>query len=157
MNNNEYIFDKRKVKKYVIKYGVILLIALPVLIGLSYLLEDKVSHGWKITIMVVFGLIIVGICELVLSYRKVKLEQYNEERRKLQIQREREQKAKELSGESVSQNVQNLNNKKSNNKSNKKSKKRKQNSNKINSNAGRVKVQTQTESEHKEENSEQEK
>ena len=148
MNSNEYFFDKRKLKKVFFRYGIIFLIGLPILLGVSYLLEGKVAHGWKLTIMVLVGLVYVIICELILRIRKVNKEKYNEELRKIQIQREKEQMAAKLqaqiSGENVEQNPEPKVRKKTTSKSRKKQKQQKQT---INASSGRQKKIRETENE----------
>ena len=65
MANNRYIFDKRIIKHYIIKYGLMMLLALPIAILVNVLIGDKVGTVAIVFIdIAIFGAVVL-ICTLI--------------------------------------------------------------------------------------------
>lgn len=64
--DQRYFFDKRYIKKGTKKYGLMMLICLPILVGINYLLGD-LATGWVIFIDVVLALFIIIVLDLVVG------------------------------------------------------------------------------------------
>lgn len=63
---DEYIFDKRKMKKLFTKYGLIFLSAFPLMLVINFLLMGQVSNTVKLLLLVLFGGIYVSVVELII-------------------------------------------------------------------------------------------
>lgn len=63
--HNRYFFDKRVLKKFFIKYGIMLLIAIPVLIAINVLFEKWFGVTNMIFLDLVFLCVIVVIGEFI--------------------------------------------------------------------------------------------
>ena len=61
-----YIFDKRKIKKITIKYGLIFLAIFPILVLVGFALQN-ISSIARITILVVVASALILVIELVLT------------------------------------------------------------------------------------------
>ena len=74
---NRYFFDKRDVKHFVLKYGIMLLVALPFLV-LVNILNEKYMH---IKSMILIDLLVILVVVLVgeLIYRAIKNKRENKE------------------------------------------------------------------------------
>ncbi len=59
--NNRYILDKRDVKQYLKKYGLILLFSFPLLVVINFFLQDYMKNSVLIflDIAIVFAVIVV--------------------------------------------------------------------------------------------------
>lgn len=64
--DERYFFDKRNIKRGTKKYGIMMLICLPILIGVNYLLGD-LATGWVIFIDVVLALFVIIVLDLIVS------------------------------------------------------------------------------------------
>ena len=85
MSRDRYFFDKRVIKKGLIKYGIMFVIALPILIVLNIYVFDKLSF-WGATLLdCVVLLAVVAVCLVVynkIEARKAQKEQEEIERQK---------------------------------------------------------------------------
>lgn len=66
MQQNEYFFDKRNIKKGIKKYGLIFLCLMPILIGLNILIQ-KLGTAWIIIIDVVLAFSVVIVVNLIIQ------------------------------------------------------------------------------------------
>ena len=76
---NEYIFDKRKLKKLFTKYGLIFLAAFPLLLVLNAVLFGVVPNTWRLVILVLVGVTFVLACELAIHQFKKRKEEAHEQ------------------------------------------------------------------------------
>lgn len=60
-----YFFDKRDIKHFLIKYGTMLLIAIPILLGINYLFMTVFKVENMVFLDIVFLCVIVSIGELI--------------------------------------------------------------------------------------------
>lgn len=68
--SDKYIFDKRVMKKVLLKYGIIFLIAFPILLFTNYYL-NKVMKFWLVILVdVVITLFIIFIAQLIINAYK---------------------------------------------------------------------------------------
>jgi len=81
---NKYFFDKRVMKGGFKKYGLMMLVCLPILILVNRLLGD-ISTGWVIFIDVVLALFVIIVLDLIVS-------KINERKMEKQKQKEADQK-----------------------------------------------------------------
>ena len=65
--DDRYFFDKRVMKKAFIKYGIIFLIALPILLFANYFLNDYLSFWLVVLIDAVIVLTIILIAQLIIN------------------------------------------------------------------------------------------
>ncbi len=84
MDNNHYIFDKRIMKKYLIKYGIILLCLFVVFILINSLFPADTSTSTVVLVDSAVGLVLLLLIEVVLSKIKARKEKEtnNKERAK---------------------------------------------------------------------------
>lgn len=75
---NRYFFDKRDMKHFLIKYGIMLLIAIPIIIGINVLFTKWFNADSMIFLDVVFLCVIFVIGELVCHLWKQKRNQKEE-------------------------------------------------------------------------------
>lgn len=71
---NEYFLDKRKMKKFIKKYGTFLLIALPFMALTSYLVYDKMSTLASVAVISFVAVIVILICYVVSNAIEMKRE-----------------------------------------------------------------------------------
>lgn len=72
-NNDRYFFDKRVVKKTLIKYGCLFAIAFIILIPINaFLLVGNLSQGWGIFISVLIALAVVLLGDYIIYLVKNK-------------------------------------------------------------------------------------
>ena len=62
---NRYFFDKRDIKHFIIKYGIILLIAMPILLGINILFKIWFNVDNMVFLDLVFLSVIVVIAEAI--------------------------------------------------------------------------------------------
>ena len=72
---NRYFFDKRDIKHFLIKYGVMLLISIPVLLGINILFTLVFNVENMVFLDIVFLCVIVVLYEYLYSLIKAKREQ----------------------------------------------------------------------------------
>ena len=72
---NRYFFDKRDIKHFLIKYGIMLLISIPILIGINILFTMVFKVENMIFLDIVFLCVIVVVYEYLYSLIKEKKEQ----------------------------------------------------------------------------------
>ena len=77
---NRYFFDKRDIKHFFVKYGLMLLISIPILIGLNYLFMVVFKVKNMVFLDIVFLCVIVVIGEFICF--KVKQKKENKENTK---------------------------------------------------------------------------
>ena len=73
--SERYFFDKRDVKHFLIKYGIMLLIALPIIIGINVFFAKVFNSDNMIFLDVVFLCVIFVIGELICYLWKQKKNQ----------------------------------------------------------------------------------
>lgn len=81
-NDNRYIFDKRVMKKLLLKYGLILLTLLPILILVNWLCGFLVSTIGYVLLDVAIGLVYIFLVEVILDKIAKRKEAKEEEERK---------------------------------------------------------------------------
>jgi len=100
MNNNNYIFDKRVMKKYFIKYGIILACLFVVFILINNLFPADMQTGTVVLVDTAIGLILLLVIEVVLSKIKAKKEEQlkkKEKDKKLEKnKKDKEQEAQDI-------------------------------------------------------------
>lgn len=93
---DRYLFDKRIVKKQLLKYGIMFLIALPFVITFNILCND-LGFWWSVLVdMAIIGFVVI-VCEIVLvsiKNNRIKKEAEQEEERR-QILKEKHKLAKQ--------------------------------------------------------------
>lgn len=62
---NRYFFDKRDMKHFFVKYGIMLAIAIPILIVINYLFYKWFNIGSMVFLDIVFLCVIVAVEELI--------------------------------------------------------------------------------------------
>jgi ABC-type transport system involved in Fe-S cluster assembly fused permease/ATPase subunit len=72
---NRYFFDKRDIKHFLIKYGVMLLISIPILLGINILFTLVFNVENMVFLDIVFLCVIVVLYEYLYSLIKAKREQ----------------------------------------------------------------------------------
>lgn len=86
-NNNRYIFDKRVIKKVVLKYGIILFALFLILVPINTLLSSIMESG-IVFVDILIGLVFILLVETILD----KIEKKREE--KAELKRLEEKRAK---------------------------------------------------------------
>lgn len=81
---DRYFFDKRVIKKNLIKYGIIFLIALPILIGINVGVKS-LSFWGGVFIDVAVLLVIIVVCNIV--FDKIQANKERKEQEELQKQK----------------------------------------------------------------------
>lgn len=71
---NRYFFDKRDIKHFLVKYGIMILIAIPILLALNYLFMVVLKVENMVFLDIVFLCVIVSIGELICFLVKRKKE-----------------------------------------------------------------------------------
>lgn len=71
---NRYFFDKRDIKHFLVKYGIMLLIAIPILLALNYLFMVVLKVENMVFLDIVFLCVIFSIGELICFLVKRKKE-----------------------------------------------------------------------------------
>ena len=71
---NRYFFDKRDIKHFIIKYGIMLLISVPILLELNILFGYVFKYENMVFLDIVFLCVIVSIGELICHLVKQKKE-----------------------------------------------------------------------------------
>ena len=74
---NRYFFDKRDIKHFLIKYGVMLLISIPILLGINILFTIVFKVENMVFLDIVFLCVIVVLYEYLYSLIKEKKEKKN--------------------------------------------------------------------------------
>ena len=69
-----YFFDKRDIKYFLIKYGIMLLFAIPILVGINIMFRKWFDIDNMVFLNVVFLCVIVAIYELIFALIKRKKE-----------------------------------------------------------------------------------
>ena len=72
---NRYFFDKRDIKHFLIKYGIMLLISVPILIGINILFGYVFKYDNMVFLDIVFLCVIFVVGELICYLVKQKKEQ----------------------------------------------------------------------------------
>lgn len=84
---DRYLFDKRIVKKQLLKYGIMFLIALPFVITFNILCSD-LGFWWSVLVdMAIIGFVVI-VSEIVLvniKNKRIKKEAEQEEQRRLML------------------------------------------------------------------------
>ena len=93
MNRNNYVFDKRVMKKLIIKYGIIMLTLFPILIAINILLS-KVFDSGIIFFDIMLGLGYILLIEVILHKIEIRREEKLEEAR-AKVKREKKRKQQE--------------------------------------------------------------
>mgnify|MGYP003305085301 CR=1 FL=1 len=71
---NRYFFDKRDIKHFLIKYGIMLLISVPILIGINILFGYVFKYDNMVFLDIVFLCVIFVVGELICYLVKQKKE-----------------------------------------------------------------------------------
>ena len=77
---NRYFFDKRDIKHFVVKYGIILLISIPILLGINIFFTSVFKVERMVFLDIVFLCVIVVIAEYV--YAKMQEKKKNKKNTK---------------------------------------------------------------------------
>ena len=93
MSNKQYFFDKRVLKRFFLRYGIVFLLGFATLIGLSFLLEN-IDATIRIIIYLAILVAFVVICE-VINHEIVKRERLREEQRILAEKEAKKEKRKQ--------------------------------------------------------------
>ena len=72
---NRYYFDKRDIKHFLIKYGIMLLISIPILLGINVLFTIVFKVESMVFLDIVFLCVIVVVYEYIYSKIKQKKEE----------------------------------------------------------------------------------
>ena len=91
--SKQYYFDKRVMKRFFLRYGLMFLVALPILIGLSYPLE-KVASATRIIIYLAILVVLVVLCEVINRALVKRAERKEEERRLAEKQAKKQNRKK---------------------------------------------------------------
>ena len=97
MDRNRYIFDKRLMKKYFIKYAIIMLTLFPILIAVNILLSQFFDSG-ILFFDIMLGLVYILTIEIILHKIQVRKEEKIEEER---IRAKREKKRRQIEEKSA--------------------------------------------------------
>lgn len=92
--SKQYFFDKRVTKRFFLRYGITFLVALPLLIGLSFAL-DNMKSATRIIIYLAILVVLVVLCE-VINHALVKRAERREEERRLAEKQAKKQNRKKM-------------------------------------------------------------
>ena len=79
--SDRYFFDKRDIKHFLVKYGIMMLIAIPIIIGINVLFQKWFNANSMVFLDIVFLCVIFVIGELICylwKQKKIKKEDKNE-------------------------------------------------------------------------------
>ena len=93
--SNRYIWDKRDVKRNLIKYGLILLSCFFMMLVVSGLLDEKLNTPAIVCVCVLIGLVMVVLELWIINLIKKKVEKIQKEKEKEQLIEEIKQKEEE--------------------------------------------------------------
>ena len=74
---NRYFFDKRDMKHFFVKYGVLLLISIPLLIGINILFTKWFGNKSMVFLDIIFLCVMLAVYELIWFLIKRKKEEKN--------------------------------------------------------------------------------
>lgn len=76
---NRYFFDKRDLKKFFLKYGIMLLIAFPLIVGANVLMFNHNPNQRFILVDLAILAVVVALGELICYYAKRRKEERGKE------------------------------------------------------------------------------
>ena len=74
---NRYFFDKRDMKHFFVKYGVLILISIPLLIGINILFTKWFGNKSMVFLDIIFLCVMLAVYELIWFLIKRKKEEKN--------------------------------------------------------------------------------